>query len=114
MMPLLVAPQDGEKGKWFPSPNATSSESMQQYEVLGLLMGFMATSLSNTMSLDLSKVVWKRLVHEPLTASDVTVLDKGVADQIKFLMSDECKSYDAESLSMVLPAQPMIAAVCYS
>jgi len=107
-MSLFVQPPDGEAGKFFPSTRAVSTEALQQFEVIGTIMGFMATDLSNTVSLDMSRVVWKRIVGEEPTTSDVALLDSGVASKIKFLGSAEVRGYDEENLSSVLNGQNMV------
>lgn len=82
LLPLLLKPVRGEHGKWFPNPNAATTGDLQQFEVLGTLLGFMTTNLANTLSLDLSRVVWKHIVRDPLDLTDLTALDSGAADQV--------------------------------
>ena len=74
-------------------------------------MGFMATSLSNTVGLDFSRPVWKRLVGEDLAPGDLGTLDGGILSKIKFLSSAEVMGYDEDNLDMVLNGQRMIETV---
>jgi hypothetical protein len=79
--PLFIQSPNGKndvglnREKWIPNPAATSSQFLEMFEFVGVLMG-VAVRTKNTISLDLPSLVWKKILSESVDLSDLEAVDK--------------------------------------
>lgn len=103
LLPLLVqTPDDGASSTWLPNPAAVRPHHVEQWEVVGVLMGIMAKDEEGSMNLDWNPVVWKALVGQPLDTADVAQVSKSVHAQIMALRSPDTHALTAVELEDVL------------
>lgn len=80
ILPLFIpCPNNREsigqnQDKWIPNRSATTWQHMRMFEFLGMLMGLAIRSKS-LLCLDLPSIIWKQLVNETPSESDVTAID---------------------------------------
>eukprot|EP00466_Bigelowiella_natans_P011582 jgi/Bigna1/55601/estExt_Genewise1Plus.C_650016 len=68
--------------KWLPNPSSRSALHISNYAFVGKLMGI-AVRGSHMLNLDLPSLVWKPLVGDTVTMSDVKAVDEGFKNNIK-------------------------------
>ncbi|DAZ99415.1 TPA: hypothetical protein N0F65_004048 [Lagenidium giganteum] len=68
--------------KWVLNPGATSPTLLQMYEFLGKLMG-VAVRSKQYLALNISTLIWKKLVGENVTVDDLAAIDSMVVNSMK-------------------------------
>jgi len=80
VLPLFILCPNGREGvgqnrdKYVPRPSATKPLHLSMFEFLGQLMG-LAIRTTELLNLDLPSIVWKSLVNDEITESDVLGID---------------------------------------
>ncbi|MES1910768.1 MAG: hypothetical protein MHM6MM_003301 [Cercozoa sp. M6MM] len=94
VLPLLILCPNGRDGigsnqdRFVPRPSASTERSLQMFEFLGKLMG-LAIRSRELMSLSFPSIIWKQLVFDRITMSDVTAIDL-----VSFRILDELQKID--------------------
>jgi hypothetical protein len=79
-LPLLVRTQNARSAtgtfreKWVPNPSSTSSTHLEMFSFLGKLMGIAIRS-KQYMNINLSQIVWKKLVNDTPNMDDIKAMD---------------------------------------
>jgi len=87
-LPLLIPTPNREqslsqdRNKWAVNPSATSPRCMRLFELLGALMG-LAMRTNHPMAFELPTFVWKLIVGDTPTMSDLAHVDLGTADLLQ-------------------------------
>lgn len=106
ILPLLIPTPNARESvgantdQWMPNPLLSSAPMLQQYNFLGRLMGI-AIRTGTPLSLDLSPMLWKQLVGEQLTLSDLALVDARSAELLKRIGRGELVEEDALEMFFV-------------
>lgn len=80
------------KDKWTLNSSSTGSSDLSKYEFLGLLMGCCIRTGAH-LTLDLPSFVWKQLAHQVIIPEDLSEVDTGFWNLLKFMLTSEEKIY---------------------
>jgi len=105
VLPLLLQTPNGQhnvgsnRDRFIMQPSALSTEHLQWYEFLGVLMAMSLLQKETTISLSLCSVVWKQLVQQAADTSDLAGFDEMVNNSLFKIEHIEDEGVDEELFS---------------
>ena len=82
-----------QRDKYIPNSSLTNKESLQAFNTLGILIGI-CKNVFELIDLNLSIIVWKYLINEPINWSDIALIDQSAVNVIKYI--EDAKDEDLE------------------
>lgn len=105
VLPLLQLSPNGKhnlgsnRDRFILNPGASSAESLQYFELVGMMFAFALMQKETVLTLSLCSVVWKQLVQEPLDTQDLAGFDESVMNSLEQIEHIDREGVDEDLFS---------------
>ena len=89
--------QGSNRDRYVIDPSSTTPEALKWFEFLGVLIAICLLQKETVLSLNLCSVLWKQLVQQPRTATDLEAFDERVCHSLYKIRDIEDEGIDEDS-----------------